>query len=567
MKSRISFFDKTLLRKDITRFAPVWIIYLVGGLLVGFGMVRGYTQEGYAAATMAETIGVLAIVNLIYALVCAECLFGDLFNSRMCNALHSLPLRREQLFATHVIAGLLFSFVPNTAISLIMMTQLGNLWFVALLWLLGMMLEFLFFFSIASVCAVSTGSRFAMGAVYTLINFLSEVLHWFVITFYEPMLPGLHIRTDGFDRFCPTVWLSSAAELVRFEHIYDKVYDNYISAKMICKGLTGDWWYLAVLGVLGLALLGLGVLLYRKRRLESAGDFLVFRPMVPVCSVIFTLSVAAVFQILGQEIGIATASLVVGFIVGCFGTEMLLRRTVKVFDKKTFIKCAAIGGAFALTLLLTVLDPMGLTRWTPDPEKVESVTLSDDFSYDPEYESDYGYISSMTITDPERIAELVQIHESLLEQREPIQGDFYDYYYQYYDQLGAIHLTYQMSNGTQVERRYYYRMDSAIGEQIGRFYQAPEFILGYQDWDTYLDMVGSVMVEFKTDEYRYQEYYGPEAVSLLEAIKADCEAGTIDADDYYAEAEYYVSVETRMWKNIGITSDCANTMAWLKDHL
>ena len=34
MKSRISFFDKTVIRKDITRFLPLWLVYFIGGTLV-----------------------------------------------------------------------------------------------------------------------------------------------------------------------------------------------------------------------------------------------------------------------------------------------------------------------------------------------------------------------------------------------------------------------------------------------------------------------------------------------------------------------------------------------------
>jgi hypothetical protein len=57
----------------------------------------------------------------VYALVCALTLFGDLFNSRMCNAIHALPLRRESWFCTHALTGLCFSVVPNLVFALLMM--------------------------------------------------------------------------------------------------------------------------------------------------------------------------------------------------------------------------------------------------------------------------------------------------------------------------------------------------------------------------------------------------------------------------------------------------------------
>ena len=33
MKSKTSFFNATVFRKDITRFAPLWALYLIGGML------------------------------------------------------------------------------------------------------------------------------------------------------------------------------------------------------------------------------------------------------------------------------------------------------------------------------------------------------------------------------------------------------------------------------------------------------------------------------------------------------------------------------------------------------
>lgn len=559
MKSRISFFDKTLLRKDITRFAPVWILYLIGGLMVGLSVVSGFSRDYYAAESMAVTIGPLAVVNLCYALLVAECLFGDLYNSRLCNAIHALPLRREKIFFTHVTAGMLFSLVPNTVFTLVLMPQLDSFWYVALIWLLGMTLEYLFFFAVAAVCAVSTGSRFALAALYALINFLSEIIRWFVITFYEPLLPGLHIRTDGFNWFCPTVWVAQMEDLVIFRQTQTVIdYDQVeVNAGMRFGGLSADQWYLAALAGIGVALLGVGILLYRKRQLESAGDFLAFRAMMLPCSVVFTLSVAAVFQIvLGEILNMELVSLLVGFVVGCFGIEMLLRRTVKVFDKRTCIKCGLIGGAFALTLLLTVIDPLGLTRWTPKPEKVESILLSDEYDYDP----DETYYTAMEITDPAEIAQLVQIHETLIGEEDPHEYGVYSLEY-----VGSFHLTYRMDDGREVERRYYYLRNSAVGRQLESFYGQPEFVMGYTDWQAFLDSVHYVVV----DDYQgsYEEIYGSRATEVLEAVKADCEAGNIDPNAYYEEGEYILSINTDdIWRNLYIGSDAVNTLQWLKEN-
>ena len=111
MKSKTSFFNGSVLRKDITRFAPAWGLYLTAILLLSLTL---FTEEDiHLAQTMGVSLGIFSAVNFCYALVCGALLFGDLFNSRLCNALHAMPMRREGWFATHLTAGMLFSMVPS----------------------------------------------------------------------------------------------------------------------------------------------------------------------------------------------------------------------------------------------------------------------------------------------------------------------------------------------------------------------------------------------------------------------------------------------------------------------
>jgi hypothetical protein len=281
-------------------------------------------------------------------------------------------------------------------------------------------------------------------------------------------------------------------------------------------GLTPNWWYLAVIAVLGIALLGAAVLLYRRRKLESAGDFVAFPWLKPIFSVVFTLSMGALFEMFGDLfLGADYVFLTVGIIVGYFVSQMLLQRTVRVFRKKAFAACAAIGVALVLSIGLTAVDPFGITRWTPKPEKVESIILSKSYYYEPDQTR-----HAQTITNREMIADLVQIHEYILENDD--RNDRYDYQ--------AIHLTYKMSDGRQIERRYRFAPDSNTAKKLERFFSAPEFVLGYDDWNDYLNNIGYI----ELDNYSgfFHELTNAESVELMKSIKADCEAGNFPADAY-----------------------------------
>ena len=294
MKLKTSFFDKTVFRKDIFRFAPLWGLYFIGGMMVMLTISDSNTAQ-YAANYVGQTIGLLSVVNLIYAGLAAQLLFGDLFNSRLCNALHAMPLRREGWFITHLLSGLCFSLIPNAVGIFFVMFRMGSYWYVALYWLLGMTLQYLFFFGLAVFSTFCTGNRFAMVAVYTILNFASMIVLWFCTTIYEPMLYGVEIPKEGFNLLCPVVQLCSEEEYLQWS--LRSVGGGY---QTDFDGLGANWGYMAVIAGVGLVLLAVSLVMYRRRKLESAGDFIAVKPLGPVFAVVFTFCAGALFAMFGH---------------------------------------------------------------------------------------------------------------------------------------------------------------------------------------------------------------------------------------------------------------------------
>ena len=112
MKSKTLSCKLTAFQKDLTRFWPVWAGYIFC-LAIAQLMFSSDDLTYWYAANMGESIAVMGLVNAIYALVVAQTHFGDLFNTRMCNGIHSIPLRRQEWFDVHIAAGFLFSLVPT----------------------------------------------------------------------------------------------------------------------------------------------------------------------------------------------------------------------------------------------------------------------------------------------------------------------------------------------------------------------------------------------------------------------------------------------------------------------
>lgn len=542
MKSRTSFFNLTVLKKDITRFAPAWGLYLTGMLLLMLSLFSG--EDYRLAADLGLTINILSVVNLGYALVCAALLFGDLFNARLCNALHAMPLRREGWFVTHLISGLLFSVVPNLIVGLCLMPRLGVYWFVALIWVGGLTASYLFFFGAAVISAMCTGSRFAMTLIYGLINFLSILVMWVVNYLYIPLMYGIEIDPEVF------VFLSPVSHLCSHELNYlnslDKIYNYY--------NPNNGWPYTIGIAVVGAAMLAGSLLLYRKRHLESAGDFITVRFLSPVFLVLYTLAVGIVLFIFSSVFYIDRdyLFLAVGVAVGFITGHMLLKRTVKVFKPATMIGLAVMMAVLFGSLGLARLDVLGLVRWVPEKADVASVSIR--YDYD-----DYHY----TAREQTEIEELMRIHEKILEERP--EANY---------RSSEVFLTYQLKDGSTVTRRYPMNYDISVVRELSTWLSRPEYVLRSDNIESLKDVIDYIDVHWYDDSTNFG-IVGAETKGLLDAVIADCEAGNMVQDWEYHEGYHseeivaYLSVEGpgRMNVTINVWASAINTIQWLKEHL
>ena len=553
MKLRTSFFNATVLKKDITRFAPAWGLYLTAMLLL---MLTLSAEAGYQEVTeLGMTINVLSIVNLGYALVCAALLFGDLFNTRLCNALHAMPMRREGWFLTHFTSGLLFSLAPNLIVALCMMPQLGVYWFTSLIWVGGMTATYLFFFGAAVLAAMCTGDRFAMTLVYGLINFLSILLMWTAMYLFEPLLYGIEIDTRPFIFLSPVSYLCT----------HELNYFNFLDKIMSYYNPIDGWPYTLGIGAVGLVMLILSLLIYRKRHLESAGDFITVRVLSPVFLMLYTLA-AGMALFLFANLFVADNEyifLAVGVAAGFITGTMLLKRTVKVFKPATFVGLAAVMVVLFGALGLSRMDVLGLINWLPEQNEVAAVTICYHYSY---VEDEAGY----TTTDEAEIRELIGIHKAILEDGSQDTNRAYD----------KFALKYTMKDGSTVIR--YYPRDYSIPalSSMTPWFSKPEFVLETDDMEALLANIEYIEVRMNNmpeDKYNSGVFpvTGEDIAELLACIVADCEAGNMSQDwNYYAQRSYEeikgeMNICLRIGNNIylSIRNDAVQTGAWLDDYM
>ncbi len=580
MKLKPRFFDGTAFKKDLTRFAPLWALYLIGGLMVAQSVMNQYYRDAdyafyYNARQLSGFIGYFGAINLVYAMLCAQLLQGDLFNSKLCNALHAMPLRRENWFVTHTVSGLLFSLVPNLVMALSILPYLEGLWFTAFLWLLGMELHFLFFFGLATFTVHCTGNRFASVVVYIILNFLSVLALWFVDTIYGPLLYGVELNLDTFLMLCPVVWLFNEPDYFQVT-VADAPPGDTINLPQVgpstyWEGLGDSWSYLTVLAVVGLVLLVLALVLYRKRNLESAGDFVAFKPMKPIFWVVFTLGAGGAMQFIGEnmlDVGESGSYvfLALGLVCGYFVARMLIARTVKVFGGRNWLQLAVFLGVFLLSIGLTLLDPLGVTRYMPDENRVEAVYVGNSntrYITDRDRLTAYGNFYS---EDPADVAAVQQVHQLLIDEGKVSENVSRD----------RVYVVYFLKNGGKVVRfyrpSYTGKANRAVWELQGKYDQ----IIPYDSFEEFKADIGGAAMGGELITY-------PVLDGLLQALWADAQEGNLLQDDAYHRYahtngnnhESVKTVVTLYWKKsitnkrnlqFEIYACCKNTTQWLADY-
>lgn len=549
MRSRISFFNRTVFRKDMIRFAPAWVIFAAGCMLV-VGSSFAYCSPALAGELLTSSLSAMALVNFLYAPVCALLLYGDLFKARLCNALHAMPLRRETWFGSHFAAGCCFGLIPYALTAGYAAVILGWNWSVAPVWLLGCMLEYLFFFSTAVLCVFCTGSRFAATVVYGLLNFLAVIAAWFAEVIYAPLMTGLTLDISWAQPLSPLIYLMENCD---WESWFDKISRSQY-------GIGTCWSYLLGLTVLTLGFLALALVLYRRRKLESAGDFIAVRGLGPVFLVVYTLSCAVIAQLVGtaflnsDRVGIF---FIVGLVIGWYTGLMLLQRTLRVFRGRTLLGLVVVLAVILISLLLAWADPLGLTRWVPEVENVSSVKL-DNYAY---------YSGGVEISDPEKIADITDIHsQAIAENVDSGDGSVPSGLRTF-----TLKLSYHLENGKTAERTYELAVSTDLAQRLIPYFSDPQVILGYEDWERFLEELYQIRVDWN-DELIIT---GEDAVSLAEAIRADCEMGTMaqywafhvsGSGDYEGAAVGVDIVAGDRHFDFTVYYDCENTINWLREH-
>ena len=178
MKLKVCFCNKTVLRTDITRFAPVWATYTLGLAMLVLLQFNSGSDDAAKAGIVSDLSQLCRLgvgINGFYAMFVVQALFGDMLTPRLCNGLHAMPITRDGYFGAHVVAGLLFALVPNTLILLLTAAMLPKaVASAAMVALLALCLQYVFYLGVALVSVQLAGNRIGMVLIYGILKHFEQ---------------------------------------------------------------------------------------------------------------------------------------------------------------------------------------------------------------------------------------------------------------------------------------------------------------------------------------------------------------------------------------------------------
>lgn len=564
-----AFFDKGIYKSTLKRFALGSVLYFIMLFLcTGMMVLMAYEPwEGLDVHRyyymMEELIYPSMAIALVVPTVVALLCYRFVHSKKTSIFVHSLPVTKTANYIS-TLAGaftlMAFPVILNGVI-LSCLSSFGGYAYLfsvqnTLVWTLFNLLTLFIMFSVSTFAAMCTGNSFALVAINAILLFAPLLIASITETILLEFLYGYSYKRNLLEfasEINPAVFITELAESIVSDSAVDIV-------GMIC------------FIVLAVVLYVLAYFVYKHRRIETSEDVAGFKILNPIfkyfVTFVGTISVFALFTMfLPEKTLLFTFIVILASVIFYFGSEMLLKKTVKVWHSyKGYLVFGCVFTAFILFLGLTSV--FGYETYVPKFEDVEEAAIYN-----------YYYQDEEPFTDNEALNKyIIEVHRNLVnsENRPILNHDEYHY--------TRLHITYKLKSGKIVTRRYgiAHADNSAIMTEVYKYKaykEACETVFDDNIKEVRSITIGKAEVEEK-----------PEVLAeLFECIKEDvlnlsydelrngggryCSIGFVplQVPDYRGPAvtmtadnfEHLEYIDTR---NINISCYFTNTLNWLDDN-
>ena len=443
MTSRNSFFN--LLKEDLHR--RLWTLILsslvfFGTFVVAFtmviqNMVGRYSRAsyGYTNAEFIERISNnlcdnfygfwpwFIVVAVVGAIICGMNGFAYLHSRKQMDFYHSLPVKREVVFAVRLVNGVLIYAVPYLAgllftyvVCILYRVMTWDIFFCGLFFFLFHLMGYLIMY-LGTVLAMMLTGKMVIGffglcvinlyapAVYALAWILKDT---FFVTSYSSDL-------DFEKAIMATRFLSPGC-----------YYGSLVLGTNALKDLSGFWLQVLIFLVFATILVAVNLWLYKKRASEKADTSMAFPVTEPVARMLISVPMGVLAGLLFYFIQYenngrgSLAWLIFGGLLGAF----LCHGIMEALYKGDIKKCLSHKVQMAVTMVLAAVIPLiflfdvfGYDSYIPKKKDIKSMAvISNEMSFNGTYYNEDGWISArnyalenMHVTNIDAMYDLVEI--------------------------------------------------------------------------------------------------------------------------------------------------------------
>jgi len=476
MKSKTSFINRGILSNDFKRYTWVGIVYLLGLLAtVPLQLVMAYTQPeeikaGYNAYTYLRVLQfdyspLPLMLLLIVPVLTGLLLFRYLQSGKAADMEHALPIKRETLYNTHILAGLVFLLVPVIITALVSWALVAGLGIDflqgkdILAWLNAALLMNLLLFMSTVAVGMFTGLSAVQGLLTYILLLVPSGLSFLI-------LHNLSMYVYGFPYDYYGSNLEKLSPLLRLP----------VSNQPLQTGEIV--FYLLICAVLYF----LGRYLYQRRKIEAAGDAITFEVLRPIFKYAVTfctmLLLGSYFHDAQGSISWTYFGYLLGAVLGYFLTEILLNKSLYVFQWQR-VKGLGIYGLVIIGLIgLLYTDCTGYEKRLPELSQIENVYMDSYFHpliYGDEMYARGGFKPSKAIfIDQDSIARIHTLHQQIIAHRGEEKGAALGHARLHPERRERVCLAYELKNGRHIYRNYVISA-AAYKEQLKPIYESREY--------------------------------------------------------------------------------------------
>ena len=424
-----SLVNKSIIKSDLRRYWYLGAIFAI--MLLLMAVIPAYlivdsNEKMQTTSNFLYGMEPTLFAVITCCIVTPAMMFSYLHHRSAVHTIHSLPLRRETLYFSHMVSIGILEIIPLIINMIIMLTIKGIHPADVFLWA-GLTLVYVFI-----ITAFGTAA-----SIFTANVFASIVIPYCVI-----LLP---LFIEWISKLLCSLYLFGYSNN-RSLSVSERIYVEYTH---ICDGMI--YVYIA----LGLLLFALGYAAYKKRALENHSQLAAFKVLNPI----FIYAVAVCVGLLGYLYVAGLLDNQESFwiaipfgIVGIIGAKMITERT---FRPKKIIKPSVIYlGILFVIYLFIGFDITGYENRVPDVDEIASASIIEYDSSESYYPTAQDYVQvklapeakhDSAMYNAEDIAKVTALHSEIIKNADKPHSE---------DGMKYIPIKYVLKNGRKIERKY-----------------------------------------------------------------------------------------------------------------